>query len=173
MAQPQFIDSLLPGNPVFIAVTLNLNYLLFRYFQYAFHLDDYFRFGAKVRKILTLSYTCWAGRFLIGGAARYLVSLMMKGAGKGFPWATFVVNLVGCFMIGLLWGLFSRTASEDNNWALFLSVGLCGGFTTFSTFSKEALIMLQSGNIWAFAGYIALSVSTGVALVALGYYLCR
>ena len=63
MAQPQFIDSLLPGNPVFIAVTLNLNYLLFRYFQYAFHLDDYFRFGAKVRKILTLSYTCWAGRF--------------------------------------------------------------------------------------------------------------
>ena len=55
-----------------------------------------------------------AGSF-IGGAARYLVSLMMKGAGKGFPWATFVVNLVGCFMIGLLWGLFSRTASEDNN----------------------------------------------------------
>ena len=113
-----------------------------------------------------------AGSF-IGGAVRYLVSLMMKGAGKEFPWATFVVNLVGCFMIGLLWGLFSRTASEDNNWALFLSVGLCGGFTTFSTFSKEALIMLQSGNIWAFAGYIALSVSTGVALVALGYYLCR
>ena len=65
MAQPQFIDSLLPGNPVFIAVTLNLNYLLFRYFQYAFHLDDYFRFGAKVRKILTLSYTCCAGRFPI------------------------------------------------------------------------------------------------------------
>ena len=113
-----------------------------------------------------------AGSF-IGGAARYLVSLMMKGAGKGFPWATFVVNLVGCFMIGLLWGLFSRTASEDNNWALFLSVGLCGGFTTFSTFSKEALIMLQSGNIWGFAGYIALSVGTGITLVALGYYLCR
>ena len=83
------------------------------------------------------------------------------------------MNLVGCFIIGLLWGLFSRTASEDNNWALFLSVGLCGGFTTFSTFSKEALIMLQSGNIWGFAGYIALSVSTGITLVALGYYLCR
>ena len=50
MAQPQFIDSLLSGNPVFIAVTLNLNYLLFRYFQYAFHLDGSFRFGAKVQK---------------------------------------------------------------------------------------------------------------------------
>ena len=106
-----------------------------------------------------------AGSF-IGGAARYLVSLMMKGAGKGFPWATFVVNLVGCFMIGLLWGLFSRTASEDNNWALFLSVGLCGGVTNSSTFPKEALIRLQSGNIWACAGYIGLSSRHGVALTA-------
>ena len=113
-----------------------------------------------------------AGSF-VGGAARYLVSLMMKGASKGFPWATLTVNLVGCFLIGLLWGLFSRTASEGNNSALFLTVGLCGGFTTFSTFSKEALIMLQSGNFWSFAGYIALSVIAGVALVAVGYYLFR
>ncbi|MBO6069195.1 MAG: fluoride efflux transporter CrcB [Bacteroidales bacterium] len=113
-----------------------------------------------------------AGSF-IGGAARYLVSLMMKGASKGFPWATLAVNLVGCFLIGLLWGVFSRTASEGSNWALFLTVGLCGGFTTFSTFSKEALIMLQSGNIWSFAVYIASSVIAGVALVAMGYYLFR
>ena len=98
---------------------------------------------------------------------------MMKGASKGFPWATLAVNLVGCFLIGLLWGVFSRTASEGSNWALFLTVGLCGGFTTFSTFSKEALIMLQSGNIWSFAVYIALSVIAGVALVAMGYYLFR
>ena len=62
MAQTQFIDSLLPGNPVFIAVTLYLDYLLFRYFQYAFHLGDSFRFGAKVRKGFRLCYTCWAGR---------------------------------------------------------------------------------------------------------------
>ena len=113
-----------------------------------------------------------AGSF-IGGAARYLVSLLMKGVGKGFPWATLAVNLVGCFLIGLLWGVFSRTASEGSNWALFLTVGLCGGFTTFSTFSKEVLMMLQSGNIWGFAGYIALSVIAGVALVAMGYYLIR
>ncbi len=113
-----------------------------------------------------------AGSF-IGGAARYLVSLLMKGIGKGFPWATLSVNLVGCFLIGLLWGLFSRTASEGSNWALFLTVGLCGGFTTFSTFSKEALMMLQSGNLWGFAGYIALSVIAGIALVAAGYYFFR
>lgn len=113
-----------------------------------------------------------AGSF-IGGAARYLVSLLMKGVSKGFPWATLAVNLAGCFLIGLLWGLFSKNSTEGSNWALFLTVGFCGGFTTFSTFSKEALMMLQAGNGWEFAGYIAISVVTGVALVALGYFLVR
>ena len=113
-----------------------------------------------------------AGSF-IGGAARYLVSLMMKGTSKGFPWATLAVNLVGCFLIGLLWGLFSKNGTEGNNWSLFLTVGMCGGFTTFSTFSKEAIMMLQSGNIWSFAGYVAISVVAGIALVALGNFLVR
>ena len=113
-----------------------------------------------------------AGSF-IGGAARYLVSLMMKGVGKGVPLATLAVNLVGCFLIGLLWGLFSRNGTEGSSWALFLTVGLCGGFTTFSTFSKEALMMLQGGNVWGFAGYVAISVVAGVALVSLGYFIVR
>ena len=113
-----------------------------------------------------------AGSF-IGGAARYLVSLGMKGIGKGFPWATLTVNLVGCLMIGLLWGLLSRNAAENTSWGLFLTVGLCGGFTTFSTFSKEAIAMLQTGQMWGFASYIAISVLAGIALVALGYYIAR
>ena len=113
-----------------------------------------------------------AGSFL-GGAARYLVSLAMKGFSKGFPWATLAVNLVGCFLIGLMWGVFSKNGTEGSNWALFLTVGLCGGFTTFSTFSKEALMMLQSGNLWGVVGYVAFSVVVGIALVALGYFLVR
>lgn len=113
-----------------------------------------------------------AGSFL-GGAGRYLISLAMKGVGKGFPWATLTVNLAGCFLIGLLWGLFSKNGTEGGHWALFLTVGLCGGFTTFSTFSKEALIMLQGGHVWGFAGYVAISVVAGIALVALGYILVR
>ena len=113
-----------------------------------------------------------AGSFL-GGAGRYLISLAMKGVGKGFPWATLAVNLAGCFLIGLLWGLFSKNGTEGGDWALFLTVGLCGGFTTFSTFSKEAWMMLQAGNIWGFAGYVAISVVAGIALVALGYFLVR
>ena len=113
-----------------------------------------------------------AGSF-IGGIARYLVSLAMKGISKGFPWATVLVNLIGCLIIGLLWGFLSRNAPESTSWGLFLTVGLCGGFTTFSTFSKEALTMLQTGQIWGFASYIALSILAGIALVAIGYYIGR
>ncbi len=113
-----------------------------------------------------------AGSF-VGGAARYLVSLAMKGVGKGFPWATLAVNLVGCLLIGLLWGVFSRHAAQDSPWALLLTVGLCGGFTTFSTFSKEALILLQGGNTGAFIAYVATSIVAGIALVALGFFMTK
>ena len=109
----------------------------------------------------------------IGGAARYLVSIAMKTVGKGFPWGTLVVNLVGCLVIGLLWGFFSKNSSESSSWALFLTIGLCGGFTTFSTFSKEALMMLQSGNYMGLLAYVGISVLVGIALVAAGYYLAR
>ena len=121
-----------------------------------------------IRNILAVG----AGSF-IGGVARYLVSLSMKGIGKGFPWATLIVNLLGCLLIGLLWGILSRNASESTSWGLFLTVGLCGGFTTFSTFSKEALTMLQAGQIGGFATYIVVSVLAGIALAALGYYVAR
>jgi len=109
----------------------------------------------------------------IGGIARYLISTAMKGMAKGFPWGTLLVNLAGCFLIGLFWGIFSRSSNEGSGWALFLTVGVCGGFTTFSSFSKEALMMLQAGNGWGFAAYVGTSVAAGIALAALGYCLIR
>ena len=109
----------------------------------------------------------------IGGVVRYLISFAMKGVCNGFPWATLLVNLLGCFFIGLLWGFFSRTSVVDNNWQLFLMAGICGGFTTFSTFSKEALAMFQCCDYLSFASYIGISVIVGIALVALGYYVVR
>lgn len=121
-----------------------------------------------IRNVLAVG----AGSF-VGGAARYLVSFAMKGVGRGFPWGTLLVNLLGCLVIGLLWGFFSRTSDEGGTWSLFLTVGLCGGFTTFSTFSKEALAMLQCSNYVGFASYIAISVIAGIALVALGYILVK
>ena len=121
--------------------------------------------SSVIRSILIVG----TGSFL-GGTARYIISLVMNNMGKGVPWATLAANLIGSLLIGILWGLFSRSSNDGGSWALFMTVGFCGGFTTFSTFSKEALMMLQSGNFWCFAGYVAISVTAGIAMVALGYW---
>ncbi|MDO4736870.1 MAG: CrcB family protein [Bacteroidia bacterium] len=105
----------------------------------------------------------------IGGAARYIIMLSTKSVGK--EWLTLSVNLLGCLAIGLIWGFLSKIQSESGNWALFLIIGVCGGFTTFSTFSKDALIMLQNGNILGLSVYICVSVIAGLLLTALGYYI--
>ena len=109
----------------------------------------------------------------IGGAVRYLISTAMKGTSAGFPWETLTVNLLGCLLIGLLYGLFARFSTIDSNWCLLPTTGVCGGFTTFSTFANESLKMLQTGNTWGFIGYVAASVILGIALVALGYFIVK
>ncbi len=112
-----------------------------------------------------------AGSF-IGGALRYAVSMLVKYSG-GFPWATFIVNLLGCLVIGLLWGISSRCSNVSQQLALFLSVGFCGGFTTFSTFSKESMQLIQSGNWMYLAFYMAGSVVLGLLLVTAGYQIVK
>ncbi len=107
----------------------------------------------------------------VGGALRYAVSLLVRWSGNGFPWGTFVVNLAGCLLIGCLAGVFSRYTSQPLN--LLLTVGLCGGFTTFSTFSRESLTLLQSGQWWTLAAYVLLSIILGIALTAIGYALAK
>ena len=112
-----------------------------------------------------------AGSF-VGGALRYAISLLIKHS-VGFPWATFTVNLLGCLAIGLLWGLFCRYSNVSQQLVLFLSVGFCGGFTTFSTFSKESLQLIQSGNWMSLALYVAGSIVLGLLLVAAGYQITK
>ena len=111
--------------------------------------------------------------FLGGGAGsvlRYFVGLWIGSA--AFPWATFAVNAVGSFAIGLLGGLASRFCWGEAL-RLSLTVGLCGGFTTFSTFSKESLALAEAGRWCAFAAYAIGSVAIGIAAVALGYWITR
>ena len=106
----------------------------------------------------------------VGGALRYLLSMVMRPYCAGtFPWATLAVNLLGCFLIGVLYALFARYSSTSHPACLLLTTGLCGGFTTFSTFANEGLLMLQSGNLGSFLCYAVLSVAVGILLVALGY----
>ena len=106
----------------------------------------------------------------IGGAMRYLLSTLMKNVcGQGFPWGTLMVNLLGCFLFGMLFAVFGKSNATDNTLYLLLTTGICGGFTTFSTFANESVQMLQQGNTWGFVGYVATSVVVGLALIALGY----
>ena len=106
-----------------------------------------------------------------GGALRYAVSLFVKSSSaSSFPWATLSVNLIGCFLIGAVYALFSRSGVFSQNLCLLLAAGFCGGFTTFSTFANEGLLMLQQWNIGSFILYAAGSIVIGVALVALGYW---
>ena len=105
----------------------------------------------------------------IGGICRYLISLFMSQTHNGFPWGTFVVNVAGCLLIGILWGVTTRFHNLSPAFSLFLMIGFCGGFTTFSTFSKEGLALLQANNYWMFSLYIVGSVVLGIIAVALGY----
>ena len=109
----------------------------------------------------------------VGGALRYLCSLLLRPSSAGFPVSTFAVNVLGCLLIGILAGLMHRMPQIPHCWSLFLGVGLCGGFTTFSTFSKEGFQMLQSGQMLLYLLYVAGSIVLGLAAVAFGWWLTK
>ena len=104
----------------------------------------------------------------LGGMLRYIVSLALKNIST-FPLGTFTVNIIGCFLIGLLWSLSSKHTNLSNEISLFLMVGFCGGFTTFSTFSKESLSLLSSEYYLPFLLYSIGSIVLGILAVAIGY----
>ncbi|MDO4218119.1 MAG: fluoride efflux transporter CrcB [Bacteroidales bacterium] len=106
-----------------------------------------------------------------GGIGRYLLTLLMKGASAHFPWGTMIVNILGCLLIGMLMALCDKM--PNGHLHLMLTVGFCGGFTTFSTFSKECLNLLQIGNYTAFALYALGSLVIGIAAVALGFAIVK
>jgi len=103
----------------------------------------------------------------LGAIFRYLLGQIIPKLGSGFPIATFAVNLIGCFAIGLVVGLAGKHSNIDPRVILFLQTGICGGFTTFSTFSLESLTLIEEGKIVIGILYIVLSVLLGLlALLA-------
>lgn len=107
-----------------------------------------------------------AGGF-VGSVLRYLLSLVPISRGGAFPVNTLVINVLGAFVIGLVAAAVARL---DPRAALFLRVGICGGFTTFSTFALETTTLMQNGRIAAAAAYVALSVCLCIGAVALAQH---
>lgn len=98
----------------------------------------------------------------LGGAARlYVSTLVSRGLGTTFPWGTLAVNVAGCLVVGALGALFEPASPLHvrQDLRVLLIVGFLGGFTTFSAFSLETLLLVQRGAVGAAVSYVAASVA--------------
>jgi CrcB protein len=101
----------------------------------------------------------------LGSILRYLLGLVPLKQSDGLPVTTLAINVVGAFCIGLIAAAAAKRSDFDPRLLLFLKVGICGGFTTFSTFSYETGRLLQQGKTGVGILYVVLSVGLGLAAV--------
>ena len=114
-----------------------------------------------------------------GSVLRYIISMLWqhvslhpKCEGVVFPWATFVANIVGCLLIGVFYQYSERWGLSIEA-RLLLTTGLCGGFTTFSTFSYEGVALLNAGYYTTYVLYVILSIALGLVMAALPLLLAK
>ena len=102
----------------------------------------------------------------IGGIFRYLISSLIQAKTVSlFPFHTLIVNIVGCFFIGIVLAIFDK-GQISHEWKLFFTTGILGGFTTFSAFSSETFFLFKNGN----SGYALLYILTSLILGLLATY---
>jgi fluoride exporter len=113
------------------------------------------------------------GGFL-GSISRFLASrFVQENLPFSFPFGTFFVNVSGCLLVGLIYGISERSSLLTSEWKMFLAVGFCGGFTTFSTFANENLALLRDGEFFYFLLYTGLSLFLGITATFLGVIITR
>jgi len=109
-----------------------------------------------------------AGSF-IGGVCRYLLTLLIQTkTTTNFPLGTLIVNILGCFFIGLVFGFFDK-GQVSHEWKLFVATGILGGFTTFSAFSIETFTLFREGHAEYALIYVFASVLLGLAATYIAY----
>ena len=106
-----------------------------------------------------------------GSILRYAISKLFMADKSSFPWSTLIANFIGCFIIGIILGWFINNNKQYSDLYVFLSIGFCGGLTTFSTFSVEGLAYLKNGDLLIFITYLLFSIIGSILLTALGYYI--
>ena len=105
----------------------------------------------------------------IGTVARFLLSrYFQENVDSVFPWSTFAVNILGSLIIGIIYGISEKGDFLSSEVRLFLTVGICGGFTTFSTFSNDAFLLLRQEEWIRFAFYTSFSFFLGLLAVYAG-----
>ena len=110
----------------------------------------------------------------LGAVSRFLLGNgVSRALGSALPYGTFVINIVGCFAMGLLMTIIVDREMLPATWRLFLCVGFLGGFTTFSSFGYEALMLLTEGRLLAALAYVGGSVVLGLVAAAAGVLCAR
>ena len=117
-----------------------------------------------IRTILFIGLGSFAG-----GVSRYLLSHFIQNATTtSFPLGTLIVNILGCFVIGILYGIFDKGGLMNSDLRLFLTMGFCGGFTTFSTFMAENVALLKGNNLFYLSMNLTASILIGFLMLFLG-----
>jgi len=110
----------------------------------------------------------------LGSMARYgCQRWFAANYAHAIPWGTFAVNVTGCFLIGIFWGLSFRSFDSNESWKLFLMTGLCGGYTTFSAFTLEGIGLVKEQKLGLFFLYMAASVLVGLLATYIGMRISR